>query len=79
MLRKKEMKYFVHSLFVIFFFPKSSMYVNSIYFMSDVIYIEVSITIIVNLFLELICDRFSIDVHVILISPYFFELCNLCL
>ena len=45
--------------------------------MYDVQYIEVSIVIIVNLSLELICDRFHIDVFVI--SLYFFELCNLCL
>ena len=41
------------------------MYVNSIYFMyNDVQYIEVSIILIVNLFLELIYDRFHIDVFV---------------
>ena len=74
------MKCFVHSLFFISPPPPSSMYVYSIYFMYDVQYIEVSIIIIVNLFLELICDRFDIDVFVIfVIFLYFFELCNLCL
>ena len=63
MLREKKIKFFVHSLLFIFFFPHSSMYVNSIYFMYDVQYI----IIIVNLFLELICDLFHIYVHVCLI------------